>query len=128
MIGSVAGPLTLLSALAMGLLIWTAYGVYAGQNAAIQGLAAGALQLDLALATRFSRVEADQLGAGLDFGGARLGACRPKTLERYAAANDDRRDHSIDPETTSASPAISVMPSVRGDNPIHTERMPSALR
>jgi hypothetical protein len=34
----------------MGLLIWTAYGVYAGQNAAIQSLAAKALQLDLALA------------------------------------------------------------------------------
>ena len=34
----------------MGLLIWTAYGVYAGQNAAIQSLAAKVLQLDLALA------------------------------------------------------------------------------
>jgi len=50
MIGAVAGLLTLLSALTMGLLIWTAYGVYAGQNAAIQGLAVKALQLDLALA------------------------------------------------------------------------------
>ena len=50
MIGAVAGLLTLLSALTMGLLIWTAYGVYAGQNAAIQSLAAKALQLDLALA------------------------------------------------------------------------------
>ena len=50
MIGAVAGLLTLLSALTLGLLIWTAYGVYAGQNAAIQSLAARALQLDLALA------------------------------------------------------------------------------
>ena len=50
MIGAVVGLLTLLSALTMGLLIWTAYGVYAGQSAAIQGLAAKALQLDLALA------------------------------------------------------------------------------
>src|SRR6516225_2180428 len=49
MIGAVAGLLTLLSALTMGLLIWTAYGVYAGQNAAIQNLAAKVLQLDLAL-------------------------------------------------------------------------------
>jgi len=49
MIGAVAGLLTLLSALVLGLLIWTAYGVYAGQNMAIQGLAAKALQLDLAL-------------------------------------------------------------------------------
>jgi len=49
-IGAVAGLLTLLSALTMGLLIWTAYGVYAGQNIAIQTLAAKFLQLDLALA------------------------------------------------------------------------------
>ena len=50
MIGAVGGLLTLLSALTLGLLIWTAYGVYAGQNAAIQALAAKVLQLDLALA------------------------------------------------------------------------------
>jgi hypothetical protein len=50
MIGAVGGLLTLLSALTMGLLIWTAYGVYAGQNMAIQSLAAKVLQLDLALA------------------------------------------------------------------------------
>lgn len=50
MIGAVIGLLTLLSALTMGLLIWTAYGVYAGQNTAIQTLAAKVLQLDLALA------------------------------------------------------------------------------
>jgi hypothetical protein len=50
MIGAVVGLLTLLSALVAGLLIWTAYGVYAGQNLAIQNLAAKLLQLDLALA------------------------------------------------------------------------------
>jgi hypothetical protein len=50
MIGAVVGLVTLLSALVLGLLIWTAYGVYAGQNVAIQTLAAKVLQLDLALA------------------------------------------------------------------------------
>jgi hypothetical protein len=50
MIGAVVGLLTLLCALVTGLLIWTAYGVYSGQNAAIQGLAAKVLQLDGALA------------------------------------------------------------------------------
>lgn len=50
MIGAIAGLLTLLCALVTGLLIWTAYGVYAGQNTAIQTLAAKVLQLDLALA------------------------------------------------------------------------------
>jgi len=50
MIGAVVGLLTLLSALTMGLLIWTAYGVYGGQNIAIQTLAAKVLQLDFALA------------------------------------------------------------------------------
>ena len=49
MIGAVVGLLTLLSALVLGLLIWTAYGVYSGQNLAIQTLAAKLLQLDLAL-------------------------------------------------------------------------------
>jgi len=50
MIGAVVGLLTLLSALVLGLLIWTAYGVYAGQNMAVQTLAAKVLQLDMALA------------------------------------------------------------------------------
>ncbi len=49
MLGAVVGMVTLLSALVLGLLVWTAYGVYAGQNIAIQTLAAKALQLDLAL-------------------------------------------------------------------------------
>ena len=49
MIGAMGGLLTLLCALVTGLLIWTAYGVYAGQNTAIQTLAAKVLQLDLAL-------------------------------------------------------------------------------
>jgi len=49
MIGAVVGLITLLSALVLGLLIWTAYGVYSGQNIAVQTLAAKVLQLDLAL-------------------------------------------------------------------------------
>jgi hypothetical protein len=49
MIGAVVGLLTLLSALVLGLLIWTAYGVYGGQNIAIQTLAAKVLQFDDAL-------------------------------------------------------------------------------
>lgn len=49
MIGAVLGLLSLLAALVMGLLIWTAYGVYSGQNLAIQSLAARILQYDLAL-------------------------------------------------------------------------------
>jgi hypothetical protein len=49
MIGAIVGLLTLLCALVTGLLIWTAYGVYAGQNTTIQTLASKVLQLDLAL-------------------------------------------------------------------------------
>ena len=49
MIGAVVGLLTLLSALVLGLLIWTAYGVYSSQNLAVQTLAAKLLQLDVAL-------------------------------------------------------------------------------
>ena len=50
MLGAVAGLLTLLSALVLGLLIWTAYGVYSSQNLALQSLAGKVLQLDVALA------------------------------------------------------------------------------
>src|SRR5258708_34944291 len=50
MIGAIAGLLTLLCALVAGLLIWTAYGVYSGQNVQIQALASKVMQLDLALA------------------------------------------------------------------------------
>ncbi|HZZ59916.1 MAG TPA: hypothetical protein VFE63_01915 [Roseiarcus sp.] len=63
MIGAVAGLLTLLCALVTGLLIWTAYGVYAGQNTAIQTLASKVLQLDLALADYGP--EANPVRAGL---------------------------------------------------------------
>jgi hypothetical protein len=49
-IGAVLGLLTLLSALVLGLLIWTAHGVYSAQNSAIQNLAAKVLDFDLALA------------------------------------------------------------------------------
>jgi hypothetical protein len=49
MISSVVGLLTFLCAVVTGLLIWTAYGVYATQNVAIQTFAARALQEDLAL-------------------------------------------------------------------------------
>jgi hypothetical protein len=49
MILAVAGLLTLLCALVTGLLIWTAYGVYSGQNTQVQAFAAKMMQLDLAL-------------------------------------------------------------------------------
>ena len=49
MIMAVGGLLTLLSALVLGLLIWTAYGVYSGQSIAVQTLAAKLLLLDRAL-------------------------------------------------------------------------------
>jgi hypothetical protein len=49
LIGAVVGLLTLLCALVTGLLIWTAYGVYSGQNLQVQALASKVMQLDLAL-------------------------------------------------------------------------------
>lgn len=48
MVAAVVGLVTLLSALVLGLLIWTAYSVYPGQSATIQTLAAKVLQLDRA--------------------------------------------------------------------------------
>jgi len=60
MIGAVAGLLTLLCALVTGLLIWTAYGVYAGQNTTIQTLASKLLELDMALADYGPEASADR--------------------------------------------------------------------
>jgi len=48
-VASVVGLLTLLCALVLGLLIWTAYGVYSSQNATIQNYAMRVLLEDLAL-------------------------------------------------------------------------------
>jgi hypothetical protein len=50
MISAVVGLVTLLSALVMGLLIWTSYGVYTAQRTAVQTFASQVLQLDRALA------------------------------------------------------------------------------
>jgi len=49
MIAAVSGLMTLLSALVTGLLIWTSYGVYANQSAAVQTFAVHVLQEYLAL-------------------------------------------------------------------------------
>ena len=46
MTGAVVGLMTLLLALVLGLLIWTAYGVYATQKASVQTLAINDLKLD----------------------------------------------------------------------------------
>jgi hypothetical protein len=81
MIGAVAGLLTLLSALVLGLLIWTAYGVYAGQNVAVQTLAAKVLQLDLALS---------DYGPEADAGRARLRQDLARTVDEVW--NTDQSD------------------------------------
>jgi hypothetical protein len=49
MIGGVVGLITLLLALVLGLLIWTAYGVFTNQQTELQLLSARALEFDLEL-------------------------------------------------------------------------------
>ncbi len=49
MVGAIVGLLTLLCAVVTGLLIWTSYGVYSGQNTQIQAVASKVMQLDLEL-------------------------------------------------------------------------------
>jgi hypothetical protein len=119
MIGAVVGLLTLLSALTMGLLIWTAYGVYAGQNTAIQSLAAKFLQLDLAL--NDYGPEAKDLRLQLHDGLAKTintfwGADR--SAVNFAANNFEEamhnmaaRDHALDalqPSTAAQTQALAV--------------------
>jgi hypothetical protein len=49
MVAAVTGLVTLLLALVLGLLIWTAFGVYSAQKASIQSMAIGDLKFDAAL-------------------------------------------------------------------------------
>lgn len=97
-IGAVLGLLTLLCALTSGLLIWTAYGVYAGQNTAIQTIAAKILQLDLTLAdygpeaAPERRALRDRLGKTIDtIWGARQNDAT-FAADNFAAAIWDLRD------------------------------------
>ena len=78
MIGAVVGLLTLLCALVTGLLIWTAYGVYAGQNTQIQALASKVMQLDLALS---------DYGAEANPARAQLRDALGKTIDQVWGAN-----------------------------------------
>ena len=72
MVGAIVGLLTLLCALVTGLLVWTAYGVYSGQNAQIQSMASKVMELDLALSDYGPEANAaraqlrDALGKTLD--------------------------------------------------------------
>jgi hypothetical protein len=79
MVGAVVGLFTLLAALVLGLLIWTAYGVYAGQNVAIQTLAAKVLQLDLALS---------DYGPGANDARALLRKSLGKTIDEVWGSNE----------------------------------------
>jgi hypothetical protein len=54
MTGAVVGLMTLLVALVLGLLIWTAYGVFSTQKASVQTLAITDLKLDEARLCHFS--------------------------------------------------------------------------
>lgn len=72
MVGAIVGLLTLLCAVVTGLLIWTAYGVYSGQNTQIQSVASKVMELDLALSdygpeTNAARAQLrDTLGKTID--------------------------------------------------------------
>ena len=119
MIGAVAGLLTLLAALTLGLLIWTAYGVYAGQNAAIQALAAKVLQLDLALAdygpeARDVRLQLrDGLGKTIDEIWRTAESDKNFTANNFAAAirNTRERERALDalhPSTDAQTQSLAV--------------------
>ncbi len=92
LIGATAGLLTLLSALVLGLLIWTAYGVFSSQNVAIQTLAAKILQLDLALA---------DYGPEADAGRAQLRQDLAHTVRQVWS--EDRGDEEFVAENFSAA-------------------------
>ena len=103
----------------LGLLIWTAYGVYSGQNVAIQTLAAKDLQLDLALMDYGSEAVAGRalLRQGIartvdDIWGERQHA-ETFVARNFAAALDSLRRRqayldSLDPQTDRQKRALAA--------------------
>ncbi len=79
LIAAVVGLLTLLCALVTGLMIWTAYGVYSGQNTQIQALASKVMQLDLALS---------DYGPEANPARAQLREALGKTIDQVWSANE----------------------------------------
>src|SRR5579872_2396606 len=80
MVSAISGLMTLLSALVTGLLIWTAYGVYANQNAAVQNFAVHVLQEYLALT---------EYGADAAPVQAKLNERLARTIEEMWGSNGD---------------------------------------
>ncbi len=80
MTGAIGGLLTLLTALVLGLLIWTAFGVYAAQVAAVRNLATETLQLDVALA---------DYGADAASGRAQLREAVARTIDQIWGTQGD---------------------------------------
>jgi hypothetical protein len=87
LIGAIVGLLTLLCALVTGLLIWTAYGVYSGQNAQIQALASKVMQLDLALS---------DYGPEANPARAQLREALGKTIDQVWAAGESDSNFAAD--------------------------------
>jgi hypothetical protein len=87
MIGAVVGLLTLLCALVTGLLIWTAYGVYSGQNTQIQTLASKIMQLDLALS---------DYGPEANPARAQLREALAKSIDQVWGASESDRDFAAE--------------------------------
>ena len=79
MVGAIVGLLTLLCAVVTGLLIWTAYGVYSGQNTQIQAVASKVMQLDLALS---------DYGPEANPARAQLRQALGKTIDQVWSANE----------------------------------------
>ena len=87
MIGAVVGLLTLLCALVTGLLIWTAYGVYSGQNTQIQTLASKIMQLDFALS---------DYGPEANPARAQLRAALAKSIDQVWGASESDSDFAAE--------------------------------
>jgi hypothetical protein len=111
--------LTLLSALVVGLVIWTAYAVYSGQNIAIQTLAAKFRQFDLALKDYGPEASAGRTQLGQDIAKTieqiwnREQAASEFTARNFASAIDNlhhREEYlrSLNPSTDAQKQALAA--------------------
>jgi Protein of unknown function (DUF4239) len=122
MTNAVGGLLSLLTALVLGLLIWTAYGVYASQATAVRSLATQFLELDLAfadygpdaaaqrthLAEDVRRVVLELWGSDRDYAARNYSATIANWHARQADlktlhANTDKEKQALDAATQAAN-------------------------
>ena len=116
MIGGVVGLLTLLLALVLGLLIWTAFGVFSAQQTGLQTIAARALEFDL---------EMRQYGPEADKGREILRRDLVWAVEQFWG-EDDSRAAAYEASYKAMADLMNFFNGLKPETPAQTELLAAA--